>query len=132
MWTRFITNGKLAEKYLYIYIEASEEEAKSVFYNRFGSSPGRLTSHLETCCDYLTFEWGDDLEQITNFGLYPLREDGETLSEFMGQDDILFIFAEDITPEERTARIPLGGWVNLDQISDDELLYFMGCRKERI
>ena len=120
MWTRFITDGELAKQYLYIYVEASEEEAKSVFYNRFG--PSR--------CDYMIFAWGDeDLDEITNFGFYPLREKGETLSEFMRQDDVLFIFAEDITPEERAIRVPLAGLVDLDYVSDDDLLYFMEHRK---
>ena len=67
-WTRFMDmhsgGGRKgpAEK---IIIEAPEDEARVVFYNRFGLSPDRVTC---TCCgeDYSVTE-GDTLEQITAY-----------------------------------------------------------------
>jgi len=41
------SGGDLKEKWQYIYIEAPEEEAKVIFYNRFGHNPNRVTC---TCC----------------------------------------------------------------------------------
>jgi hypothetical protein len=50
-WTRFMdmhSGGGLKERpYSKIYIEAPEEEAKVIFYNRFGHSPERVSC---TCC----------------------------------------------------------------------------------
>lgn len=51
MWTRFMdmhSGGGTKEKpHEFIYIEALEEEAKVIFYNRFGHNPERVTC---TCC----------------------------------------------------------------------------------
>lgn len=50
-WTRFMDmhsgGGTKEAPYQHIYIEASEEEAKVIFYNRFGHNPERVTC---TCC----------------------------------------------------------------------------------
>lgn len=58
MWTQFMdmhSGGGQKEKWAYIYIEAPEEEAALIFYNRFGHSPFRVTC---TCCgeDYSLIE----------------------------------------------------------------------------
>lgn len=59
MWTRFMDmhsgGGCKEPPYEYIYIEAPEEEARVIFYNRFGHNPDRVTC---TCCgeDYSTGE----------------------------------------------------------------------------
>lgn len=50
MWTQFWdmhSGGSLKEKWHYIYIEAPEDEAIIIFYNRFGHNPRRVTC---TCC----------------------------------------------------------------------------------
>lgn len=57
-WTLFWdmhSGGHLKEKWHYIYIQASESEAKVIFYNRFGHNPERVTC---TCCgeDYSIYE----------------------------------------------------------------------------
>ena len=67
-WTRFMdmhSGGGLKEKVQYIYIEAPEEEAKIIFYNKFGHSPDRVSC---TCCgkDY-SISSGEDLAQMTGY-----------------------------------------------------------------
>lgn len=68
MWTHFWdmhSGGGQKEKWAHIYIEAPEEEAKIIFYNRFGHNPDRVTC---TCCgnDYSISEHAD-LKQLTGF-----------------------------------------------------------------
>lgn len=69
MWTQFWdmhSGGGLKEPpYHYIYIEAPEEEAVKVFYNRFGHNPFRVTC---TCCgeDY-SVSSEKSLAQLTAF-----------------------------------------------------------------
>jgi len=68
MWTQFWdmhSGGGQKEKWAYIYIEAKEDEAKIIFYNRFGHNPERVTC---TCCgdDYSISSKGD-LAQLTGF-----------------------------------------------------------------
>lgn len=52
-WTEFMdmrSGGGLKEKFAYCFIEAPEEEAKVIFYNRFGHSASRIT------CPFLVVE----------------------------------------------------------------------------
>lgn len=69
MWTQFMDmhsgGGLKEEPYGYIYIEAPEKEAKTIFYNRFGHNPERVTC---TCCgnDYSINE-KESLAQLTGF-----------------------------------------------------------------
>ncbi len=68
MWTRFMdmhSGGGLKEPYGYIYIEAPFEEAKRVFYNRFGHNPERVSC---TCCgeDY-SIDEHPTIEEATAF-----------------------------------------------------------------
>ena len=76
MWTRFMdmhSGGSQKEKWPYIYIEAPEKEAISVFYNRFGHNPKRVTC---ACCgaDY-SISSNEDLAQLTAYdrGCIPLK-----------------------------------------------------------
>jgi len=67
-WTEFWdmhSGGGLKEKWGKIYIQAPEEEAKIIFYNRFGHNPQRVTC---TCCgeDYAIDE-GMSLKQATGY-----------------------------------------------------------------
>lgn len=68
-WTHFWdmhSGGGTKEKpYDSIYIEAPEDEARVIFYNRFGHSPDRVSC---TCCgeDYLVREH-ESLAQLTGF-----------------------------------------------------------------
>lgn len=68
MWTQFVdmySGGSTKHEYNFIYIESPEEEAKVIFYNRFGSNPERVTC---TCCgdDYSISE-SETLEQATGY-----------------------------------------------------------------
>ena len=68
MWTRFMdmhSGGGQKEKWAYIYIELPEDEAKVVFYNRFGHNPERVTC---TCCgeDY-SISSKESLEQLSAY-----------------------------------------------------------------
>lgn len=58
-WTHFNdshSGGGTKLDWEHIYIEAPEDEARTVFYNRFDRSPDRVTC---TCCgpDYSVTEW---------------------------------------------------------------------------
>ena len=59
------SGGGQKEKWSIILIEAPENEARVIFYNRFGHNPERVTC---TCCgeDYSITE-GDSLEQLTAY-----------------------------------------------------------------
>lgn len=68
MWTLFWdmhSGGSAKEKWTKIYIEADEEEAKVIFYNRFGHNPKRVTC---TCCgeDY-SISSDKDLAQLSGY-----------------------------------------------------------------
>lgn len=68
MWTQFWdmhSGGGLKEKWHYIYIEAPEEKAITIFFNRFGHNPSRVTC---TCCgeDY-SISSHESLGQLTGY-----------------------------------------------------------------
>lgn len=68
MWTRFMdmhSGGRQKLDWAYIYIEAPDDTAKVIFYNRFGRNPERVTC---TCCgeDYSISE-ESSLEQATGY-----------------------------------------------------------------
>lgn len=68
-WTHFWdmhSGGDTKEKpYNHIFIEAKEDDATTIFYNRFGHNPNRVSC---TCCgpDYSITEY-KTLEQATGF-----------------------------------------------------------------
>lgn len=68
MWTQFWdmhSGGSQKLDWAQIFIEAPANEAKTIFYNRFGRNPERVTC---TCCggDYSISE-DESLSQITGF-----------------------------------------------------------------
>lgn len=69
MWTHFCDmnsgGGTKEEPYDHIYIEAPRDEARLIFYNRFGHDPERISC---TCCgeDYSIVEQ-KSLRQLTGF-----------------------------------------------------------------
>lgn len=130
MWTQFMdmhSGGSLKHGVQYIYIEAPKEEAKSVFYSRFGTNPERVTC---TCCggDYSITE-SETLEQASAFergckhdkesrSFMELPEKDsfrwqayQTIEEYLKHGDIQVIYAKDITDEERETYVPEEGYV---------------------
>jgi len=96
MWTRFYdmhSGGGAKEKWELIFIEAPEDEAISIFYNRFGHNPNRVSC---TCCgaDYSIYEDGDSLE----------RQDFK-------DKKTLVIYTDDIKDNERNMSVPEQGYV---------------------
>lgn len=133
MWTRFWdmhSGGGLKEKWAYIYIEAPEDEAKVIFYNRFGHNPQRVTC---TCCgeDYAIDE-SFTLEQASGYHRGCAHSDGKYIeepneygrvkNEFTPFDewfanppeDVLILEADDIRDEERLGTVPDQGYVWVD------------------
>lgn len=133
MFTQFSdmhSGGGCKEKpYELIFIEAPEEEAIVIFYNRFGHNPNRVTC---TCCgnDY-SIDESKTLEEATAYhrgckwsdkSKGYIEEPSEfakggkviTLEEFCKLPHVLVIRASDIKPEEREGEVPEQGyvWVN--------------------
>ena len=111
-----------------IYIEASSrDEAETVFYNRFGRNPNRVTC---TCCggDY-SISIEDTLEEASAYhrGCAYDREAKKwvdkpskerysfnnyaTLEEYKKQEDVLIIPASDIDDSEKVGEVPQEGYV---------------------
>jgi hypothetical protein len=115
-----------------IFIEAPENEARIIFYNRFGHSPDRVTC---TCCgeDYSVSE-SKSLREATAFqrncmwdktkgkdGSYVEHADPERsygkyipLEEYVHMPDVLVIRKDEIKPEERQGEVPKQGYVWVD------------------
>lgn len=112
-----------------IFIEAPLDEATSVFYAKFGHNPERVSC---TCCgeDYSITEY-KSLEQATAFHRGckyddKLRQyvevadpDGfknsyKTVEQYKKEKTALFIYADEIKPEERTVDVPDQGYVYID------------------
>jgi hypothetical protein len=129
MWTQFWdmhSGGDLKESpYSKIYIEAPMEEAKVIFYNRFGHNPERVTC---TCCgdDYSISE-NKSLTQLTAYHrgceydekTKEYLEKAEkkygkkylTLDKYKRQKDTLIISKKDIKESERIGEVPREGYV---------------------
>lgn len=128
-WTRFMdmhSGGGLKESpFKYIYIEAPEDEAKVIFYNRFGHSPERISC---TCCgeDY-SIHPEESLQQATAYERrcaydskskkYIEKPDkdyiGEyiTFEQYLTKADILIIYSSSISEAERKGEVPEQGYV---------------------
>jgi hypothetical protein len=128
VWTQFgdmNSGGSQKEKFDKCYIEAPEEEAKSVFYSRFGHNPERVTC---TCCgsDYSISE-SPSLEQASAYHRgckwddetrgYVEKSAGKSYSKYMTVEEYIesghahVIYAKDIEPHERHVDLPEQGYV---------------------
>jgi len=112
------------EPYDKIYIEAPQEEAETIFYNRFGRNPNCVTC---TCCgpDYsidesATFEQASGHHRGAAYvnGRYiekPVKEGyGEpylTVDQYQKLKTVLVISAEDIKAKERAGTVPDEGYI---------------------
>lgn len=131
MWTRFMdmhSGGGSKEKWQYIFIEAPEEEAKVIFYNKFGHNPRKVTC---TCCgeDY-SIDSQESLEQLTGYdrGCKYIKKAGyieepagnewakeyQSLAEYKKNKDVLIIPKSKIKPEWRKGEVPSQGYVWID------------------
>lgn len=129
VWTQFWdmhSGGGTKLDWEMIYIEAPEDEAEVIFYNKFGRNPNNISC---TCCgeDYSVTE-DSSLELLTGYhrNAYwdsiqrkyieeadPSRSWANyiTLDEYLAQDDVYVIYAHDIQDDDRYGEIPETGWV---------------------
>ncbi len=121
-WTTFWdmhSGGGQKHSFSKCFIEADEETAITVFYNRFGTNPARVSC---TCCgeDYSVSEEKETLEEATEFhrSNYVGKVDGEykrevtqSCAEYIASDDVEVIWADDITDEDRRGDVPEQGFV---------------------
>lgn len=129
-WTLFWdmhSGGGSKEDWSKIYIEAPEEEAAKVFYNRFGHSPYRVSC---TCCgedysvhEYHSFEKASAYSRNCRWdkekkGYVEEPQTGrnyQTVDEYKKNERknerILVIKKEDIKTEERKGTVPEEGYV---------------------
>jgi len=123
MWTQFWdmhSGGRQKEKWSKIYIEAPEEVAQVIFFNRFGHSPERVTC---ACCgeDYSISEY-ETLEQASAYHRgceyeadgNTVKESGprhRTVEQYIAEGDALVIRASEIDDEERVGEVPVQGYV---------------------
>jgi len=108
----------------HLFIEADEDEARAVFWNRFGRNPDRVTC---TCCgnDY-SLSTEDDLAALTGYhrnceydekaGGYVERPNKYhdavvPLNDYLALPTVHVIRASEITDVERKADIPAEGYV---------------------
>lgn len=125
-WTHFHdmhSGGGAKEKWGHIFIEAPIEEARVVFFNRFGHSPDRVTC---TCCgeDYSVDE-AESLEQATGYNRgcdwdkdlnqYAERRrshsDYLSLEQYAAREGVLIIRASEIKQGETIGTVPKQGYV---------------------
>ena len=133
-WTCFSdmhSGGGLKEKRDFIFIEAPENEAKVIFYNRFGHNPERVSC---TCCgDDYSISSGPSFLQVsgfyrgchfddkkncyldkpsavTRFGVNNYQTDAK----FKKRKDVLVISADKIKAAERKGEVPKQGYVYID------------------
>ena len=129
MWTWFSdmhSGGGRKEDFEHIYIEAPEDIARVVFYNRFGHNPERVTC---TCCgdDYSIYE-SKTLEDATAYergcrydkdkDVYVDEPNTEysykkyqTLDEYKKNKSVLFIDAAAIADRDKVGDVPDEGYI---------------------
>jgi hypothetical protein len=116
-WDMHSGGGCKQSPYEEIYIEAeSESEAKTIFYNRFGHNPDRVTC---TCCgpDY-SVDSSETLEEATDYHRKRCGASDDSVrasvEEYLAREDVLLIRAEDILPDERVGEVPRQGYCWVD------------------
>lgn len=102
-WTEFYdmrSGGGKKEKFGTIYIQAPEDAAEVIFYNRFDHSPRRVTC---TCC-------GSDYS-ISELNEIPTKK---LEDKYFSSDGYIFIRKQDIKDEERKGKVPDHGYIWVD------------------
>lgn len=131
VWTQFWdmnSGGSQKESFSQCFIEAPVEEAKVIFYNRFGHSPERISC---SCCgdDYSISEY-ESLEQATAYHRgcdfdkdkkehveRPSKDSWRkyvTLEDYIKNNDVCVIRADQIKAGEREGDLPQQGYVWMD------------------
>ena len=84
-WDMHSGGGTKEEPYDEIYIETPEDEAKIIFYNRFGHNPERVSC---TCCgDDYSIDESESLEQASGYHRrckYVYKKDGKIIPDSEG------------------------------------------------
>ena len=130
-WTRFMdmhSGGSTKEDpFEYIYIEAPEKEAITIFFNRFKHNPSRVTC---TCCgDDYSINEEESLQQATAYERGCNDKDGKyieeprtseysdhvwthtSLEDYLKKETVLVIRKEDIEYGERFGFVPEQGYM---------------------
>lgn len=125
-WTKFHdmhSGGGLKEgSYSYIYIEAPEEEAKIIFYNRFGHNPERVSC---TCCgadysisEYSSLAQASGYERNCRYLKTPRDKDGRYMNFLPEIEEHYYLEEGEDPPEGFEAEDSFswgGGYVSLDE-----------------
>lgn len=122
------SGGGCKEKpYEIILIEAAEEGAKIIFYNKFGHDPERVTC---TCCgDDYSINESETLEEATAYDRNCewdkegkryiekprksdyMKYDLIKLKDYISKEDVLVVYAKDIKEDWKTGDVPDEGYV---------------------
>ena len=117
-WDMHSGGGCKESPYEKIYIEAPEDEAIVIFYNKFGHNPHRVTC---TCCgeDY-SIDESDSLGHATAYHRgckwdkskksYDV-DSGMAISDYKSKEDVLIISNDKIKDEWRSGEVPEEGYV---------------------
>ena len=128
MWTHFWdmhSGGGQKLDWAHIYIEAPQDQAEIIFYNRFDRNPHRVTC---TCCgsDYSLSEsqtlreatafhrgcaYDDKKKEYVEQANTKYRQKYIPLTTFLKSKDIKVIYAKDINPSEKRGTLPEEGYV---------------------
>ena len=115
MWTMFYdtcSGGEIKEPpYELIFIESDENEAKGIFYARFGHNPERVTC---TCCgDDYAISSEESFDEITKYHRETRYGSGEyvTTESFSARKDVLIIRDDEIRLDERDVDVPNEGYI---------------------
>ena len=120
VWTHFWdmhSGGDLkVSPFDHIYIEASERDAMSVFYARFGFNPHRISC---SCCgedysvsEYKTFKEASCFQRGDRISkLQPEPTNITSVKDYKKQEDVKVIRAKEIVDTEKSHVLHEEGWV---------------------
>jgi len=118
-WTQFMdmhSGGGNKTGYEYIYIQADEETATTIFCNLFDQHPDSVAC---SCCgNNFSVTESESLDEATE---YNRRWSKKTLEEYLQDKDIKVVYASEITPEllEESCVDPYSAYED-DSYEDDE------------
>lgn len=130
-WTHFRDmhsgGGTKEGDYEHIFIEAPQDEAEVIFYNRFGHNPNRVSC---ACCgedysirDYETLEEASAYHRGAEFvngqdgpqqGVAYAWQNYVVLDDYVKHNDVLVIRSNEVTAKERKGKLPQQGWIWCD------------------